>query len=71
MISRSHVVAAKMLSDPLAAVGGAARHVDLDDMDVKQLTLHPLAQWLLHALQVTLLEEPYRLFGRCLSLIHI
>ena len=43
--------------------GHADGLVDLDDMDVLQFVIHPLAQHLLCALQAELLDRPYRAFG--------
>ena len=37
--------------------------VDLDDMDVLQFVIHPLAQHLICAMQVELLDGPYSAFG--------
>ena len=38
--------------------------VDLDDLDVLQFVLHPLAQRLLIAMQQLLLDGPYQAFGK-------
>ena len=38
--------------------------VDLDDLDVLQFVLHPLAQHLLIAMQQLLLDGPYEAFGK-------
>ena len=42
-------------------------HVDLDDMGVRQFTLHPAAQCILFEMQSNLLERPYAAFGRTLD----